>query len=188
MTLSKSLKSGAIWGFIVLELIFFSVAGEYLSLSDKAFMDLDNMLLLLKQSAPIGIIALGMTVVMINGNIDLSVGAIFALCAVVMLDSQTWAIFEGLGDWVIPLCLGAGAADGYDPRPHQRADRVENRGRRLHRHLGVDARLSGSRVHVQRREPDLATELDPRRFRRSDISGSKRRRSFFSSAPCSCGC
>jgi hypothetical protein len=51
-TLSTFLKRGAIWGFIVLELIFFSIAGEYLSLSDKAFMDLDNMLLLFKQSAP----------------------------------------------------------------------------------------------------------------------------------------
>jgi len=106
-TLSTFLKRGAIWGFIVLELIFFSIAGEYLSLSDKAFMDLDNMLLLFKQSAPIGIIAIGMTIIMINGNIDLSVGATFALSAVVLLDSMTWPIFAGLGDWVIPIswCL-----------------------------------------------------------------------------------
>jgi len=92
MTMSnrtKLIKRGAIWGFIVLELVFFSVAGQFMSLSQTQFMDLDNMLLLLKQSAPIGIIALGMTVIMINGNIDLSVGAIFALCAIVMLDSQT---------------------------------------------------------------------------------------------------
>ncbi|MBO9435081.1 ABC transporter permease [Ruegeria sp. R13_0] len=102
-TLSTFLKRGAIWGFIVFELIFFSVAGEYLSLSDKAFMDLDNMLLLFKQSAPIGIIAMGMTIVMINGNIDLSVGATFALCAIVLLDSLTWPVFAGLGDWVIPI-------------------------------------------------------------------------------------
>jgi ribose transport system permease protein len=92
----KFLKNNAIWVFIVLELIFFSVAGEFLSLSDKAFMDGANMLLLFKQSAPIGIIALGMTIVMINGNIDLSVGATYALCAVVMLDSMTWPIFAGL--------------------------------------------------------------------------------------------
>jgi ribose transport system permease protein len=59
--------------------VFFEVAGQWWSLSDSAFMDLDNMLLLLKQSAPIGIIAVGMTVVMINGNIDLSVGATYAL-------------------------------------------------------------------------------------------------------------
>ncbi|MEQ9039549.1 MAG: ABC transporter permease [Silicimonas sp.] len=101
--LSTALKKGAIWGFIVLELIFFSIAGEYLSLSDKAFMDFENMLLLLKQSAPIGIIAMGMTIVMINGNIDLSVGATFAIAAIVLLDSMTWPIFAGLGDWVIPV-------------------------------------------------------------------------------------
>jgi ribose transport system permease protein len=101
----KFLKNNAIWVFIVLELIFFSVAGEFLSLSDKAFMDGANMLLLFKQSAPIGIIALGMTIVMINGNIDLSVGATYALCAVVMLDSMTWPIFAGLGDWVIPVSI-----------------------------------------------------------------------------------
>jgi ribose transport system permease protein len=101
----KLLKDNAIWVFIVLELIFFSVAGEFLSLSDKAFMDGANMLLLFKQSAPIGIIALGMTIVMINGNIDLSVGATFALCAVVMLDSMSWTIFAGLGDLVIPVSI-----------------------------------------------------------------------------------
>ncbi|QFS83236.1 Autoinducer 2 import system permease protein LsrD [Roseivivax sp. THAF40] len=100
---SKALKSGAIWGFIVLELIFFSVAGEFMAITDQAFMDLDNMLLLLKQSAPIGIIAMGMTIVMVNGNIDLSVGATFAIAAIVLLDSMTWPIFAGLGDWVIPV-------------------------------------------------------------------------------------
>jgi ribose transport system permease protein len=79
-------------------------------------MDLDNMLLLLKQSAPIGIIALGMTIIMINGNIDLSVGATYALAAIVMLDSMTWPVFAGLGDWVIPvswiLALMTGVALG----------------------------------------------------------------------------
>ena len=101
--LKSFMGKGAIWGFIILELIFFSIAGEFTSLSDKAFMNWDNMLLLFKQSAPIGIIALGMTVIMINGNIDLSVGSTFALCAVVMLDSMTWDIFASLGDWVIPV-------------------------------------------------------------------------------------
>ncbi|WOI33489.1 ABC transporter permease [Tritonibacter scottomollicae] len=102
-TLSTFLKRGAIWGFILFELVFFTIAGEFLSLSDKAFMDLDNMLLLFKQSAPIGIIAMGMTIIMINGNIDLSVGAIYAISAIVLLGSMTWPMFAGLGDWVIPL-------------------------------------------------------------------------------------
>ncbi|MBW3099016.1 ABC transporter permease [Pseudohoeflea coraliihabitans] len=102
-TKTRLFKQGAIWGFIAFELIFFSVAGSYFSLSKGAFMDADNMLLLFKQSAPIGIIALGMTIVMINGNIDLSVGATYALSAIVLLDSMTWPIFAGLGDWVIPI-------------------------------------------------------------------------------------
>jgi ribose transport system permease protein len=101
--LKTVLKGGAIWGFIILELIFFEVAGRFWSLSDSAFMDLDNMLLLLKQSAPIGIIAVGMTVIMINGNIDLSVGATYALAGIVMLDSMSWPFMEAMGDGAIPL-------------------------------------------------------------------------------------
>jgi ribose transport system permease protein len=115
-TLSTFLKRGAIWGFIVFELIFFSIAGEFLSVSDKAFMDVGNMLLLFKQSAPIGIIAMGMTIVMINGNIDLSVGATYAISAVILLDSMTWPMFAGMGDGVIfvswALALLTGTALG----------------------------------------------------------------------------
>lgn len=111
-TRANLIKQGAIWAFIVVELIFFSIAGEYLSVSDKAFMDFDNMLLLLKQSAPIGIIALGMTIIMINGNIDLSVGATFALSAIVLLDSMTWPFMAGLGDWAIPLAWGLALLTG----------------------------------------------------------------------------
>jgi len=92
------LKRSAIWGFILLELVFFSVIGDVLSSSDKPFLAVDNMLLVLKQSAPIGIIALGMTIIMINGNIDLSVGATFALAAIVLLESLTWPFMQDLGD------------------------------------------------------------------------------------------
>jgi ribose transport system permease protein len=106
------LKHGAIWAFILVELAFFSIAGEFLSVSDKAFMDFDNMLLLLKQSAPIGIIALGMTIIMINGNIDLSVGATYALSAIVLLDSMTWPVMQGMGDWAIPLAWGLALVTG----------------------------------------------------------------------------
>ena len=100
----RMIAKSAIWVFILLELAFFSIVGDYVSSSRTAFLSLDNMLLVLEQSVPLGIIALGMTVVIINGNIDLSVGATFALAAVVMLDSMTWPIFAGLGDlWVIPV-------------------------------------------------------------------------------------
>jgi ribose transport system permease protein len=70
-------------------------------------MDVDNMLLLLKQSAPIGIIAIGMTMVMINGNIDLSVGATYTRCGIVMLDSMTWPMFMEAGRLGDPAGVGA---------------------------------------------------------------------------------
>ena len=106
--LRSFMARGAIWGFIVLELIFFSIAGEFLSLSDKAFMDWDNMLLLFKQSAPIGIIALGMTVIMINGNIDLSVGAVLALASALAIGLQ-----DSIGVWPAVFCgLLSGVALG----------------------------------------------------------------------------
>lgn len=105
-TRKEILKMGGIWAFILVELAFFSIIGDRMSVSSKAFLDFDNMLLLLKQSAPIGIIALGMTIIMINGNIDLSVGATFALAAIVLLDSMTWPFMQALGDWAIPLAWG----------------------------------------------------------------------------------
>ncbi len=118
--LRNAVKYGAIWAFILFELAFFTIAGDYLSTSDKSFLTVDNMLLVLSQSAPIGIIAIGMTVIMINGNIDLSVGATFALSGIVLLDSQTWPQIEALGDfaaaaaWGLALLVGVllGALNG----------------------------------------------------------------------------
>lgn len=110
--LTKYAKEGAIWGFIILELVFFAIAGKYMSMTGTAFLAPDNMILLLKQSVPLGIIALGMTIIMINGNIDLSVGATFALCAIVMLDSMTWPILAPLGDWAIPFAWGLALLTG----------------------------------------------------------------------------
>ena len=102
----RMVKDSAIWGFILLELAFFSLVGDALSSSNTPFLTLDNMVLTLKQSVPIGIIALGMTLVMVNGNIDLSVGATFALAGIVLLDTMTWPIFATMGDAaVIPFAV-----------------------------------------------------------------------------------
>lgn len=101
--MKKIVQNGAIWGFILLQLVFFELAGRSGAGSGNTFIDLDNLLLLLKQSAPIGIIAVGMTIVMINGNIDLSVGAIYALAGIVMLDSLGWPFMADMGDAAIPL-------------------------------------------------------------------------------------
>jgi ribose transport system permease protein len=63
-----------IWIFLVACLVFFSFTSEH-------FFDGRNFANILVQSSTIGLIALGMTFVMINGNIDLSVGSVVALSA-----------------------------------------------------------------------------------------------------------
>jgi ribose transport system permease protein len=54
-----------------------------LSFASDAFLTSTNLLNILDQWAPLGIIALGMTLVLIAGGFDLSAGAIFALSGVI---------------------------------------------------------------------------------------------------------
>ncbi|HET8801551.1 MAG TPA: ABC transporter permease [Marinobacter sp.] len=67
-------KKQPIWIFVLAITIFFSFSSPF-------FFDLNNFSNILIQASTIGVIALGMTYVMINGNIDLSVGATVALAA-----------------------------------------------------------------------------------------------------------
>ncbi|PFG63999.1 ribose transport system permease protein [Thioclava sp. ES.031] len=88
------LAANPIWGFIVLIFVFFSFANPY-------FFALQNFQNILVQTSTIGLIALGMTLVMINGNIDLSVGAVVALAASLCVDIQGWPMFADWGNWAI---------------------------------------------------------------------------------------
>jgi ribose transport system permease protein len=100
----KWLVQNPIWGFIVIIFVFFSLSNEY-------FFDMRNFQNILVQTSTIGLIALGMTLVMINGNIDLSVGAVVALAASLMVDIQSWEAFSGWGNWqMLPALLVALAA------------------------------------------------------------------------------
>lgn len=100
----KLLVSNPIWGFIVIIFTFFSLSNEY-------FFDIQNFQNILVQTSTIGLIALGMTLVMINGNIDLSVGAVVALSASLMVDIQSWQAFAGWGNWqMLPALIAALAA------------------------------------------------------------------------------
>jgi ribose transport system permease protein len=65
---------------------------------------------MLRQVSVYGILACGMTLVIISGGIDLSVGSVLGLCAV-LFARQT--LHEGQDPWVaLALVLGAGAAIG----------------------------------------------------------------------------
>ena len=103
------LKSNPIWGFVVLITIFFSFASPN-------FFATSNFTNILLQSSTIGLIALGMTLVMLNGNIDLSVGATLAIAASIAVDVQGWEMFLEWGSWgilpAVTLALLAGTALG----------------------------------------------------------------------------
>lgn len=75
LSLDVFLQFGVVWAFVIL------LAASFF-LYPRVF-DPTNVKNILSQAAPVGIVAVGMTFVMIGGGFDLSVGAIFALGAVV---------------------------------------------------------------------------------------------------------
>jgi ribose/xylose/arabinose/galactoside ABC-type transport system permease subunit len=56
--------------------------------ADPRFLSTENLFNLLRQMAPTGIIAIGMTVVIIAGGIDLSVGAMVAIAGVIVMAAE----------------------------------------------------------------------------------------------------
>lgn len=99
------LAANPIWGFVVVIFVFFSLAADH-------FFAVQNVQNILVQTSTIGLVALGLTMVMINGNIDLSVGAILALSAAVAVNVQTWEILAGAGDWAVLISVIAALAVG----------------------------------------------------------------------------
>jgi ribose transport system permease protein len=85
-----------IWVFVIVIFVFFSLVSDY-------FLSLGNITNILVQTSTIGLIALGMTYVMINGNIDLSVGATLALAA---------SLAVGLQDYGVPVAILAALCSG----------------------------------------------------------------------------
>lgn len=77
-----------------------------------SFMSVDNILVILRQASIFGVVSIGMTLVIIAGGIDLSVGSVLGLASVV----ATLAAVQDLADnlhWVfiviIALAVGLGA-------------------------------------------------------------------------------
>jgi ribose transport system permease protein len=82
---------------------------------ENAFLNESNLLELLRFASVNGIIAIGLTLVVLTGNFDLSVGAVLALCSV---GAATFLVEEGYGLWqsvALVLLLGtfAGFCNGF---------------------------------------------------------------------------
>jgi ribose/xylose/arabinose/galactoside ABC-type transport system permease subunit len=80
--------------------IAFAVLFVILSVASPSFLTVDNMLNVLRQVSINGIIAVGMTFVIITGGIDLSVGSILALSGVIacsLAHPDTYPVFVAVG-------------------------------------------------------------------------------------------
>jgi len=83
-------QTGIVWAFIVLSGV--------MALSQPAFLTIPNLTNILKQISINGILAVGMTIVLISGGIDLSVGSIVAVSCVT-------AAYFGLAENPYPLIV-----------------------------------------------------------------------------------
>jgi ribose/xylose/arabinose/galactoside ABC-type transport system permease subunit len=96
------LAENHIWIFLILSMTVLSFASPY-------FLSMNNLGNVLTQGSFIGLLAVGMTIVMINGEIDLSVGATLALSCALAIGLQ-----ESIGIWpAIIVALFAGALMGF---------------------------------------------------------------------------
>jgi rhamnose transport system permease protein len=78
---------------------------------NERFLTIDNLLNQGRLMTEIGLIALPMTFVIITGGIDLSVGAIVGLCAIML--GYSWKTFGFPLPLAIVFTLGVGAVAGY---------------------------------------------------------------------------
>jgi len=99
-----------VWGeysIIIITVVIFIVAG----LIAPRFLTAANVLLVLRQTAIIGVIALGMTFVIITGGIDLSAGHAVAMSGTILLLLQA---NENVPLWAAILaCFAAATAMGF---------------------------------------------------------------------------
>ena len=93
-----------VWAFVVLVIAA--------SIVYSGFFDPQNLKNVLAQSAPVGIVAVGMTFVMIGGGFDLSVGAVFALGAVFFANRADAFGLWGAAAIVLLVSLACGVING----------------------------------------------------------------------------
>ena len=94
-------------------LIAFAIFMVGFTLANQRFLGLDNVLGVVRSSAILGVMALGVTFVVISGNLDLSVGSMMSFSTIVVLD-----LHDQIGpELAIPVMFGMtmalGAINGF---------------------------------------------------------------------------
>lgn len=98
-------KQGIVIAMIIIYLLFAAISRQFRSVA--------NVLLIIRQVTTIGIMAAGMTFVIIGGNFDVSVGSLLSLCGVVCI-----SLHESIGPvpaMLITICVGmaSGIVSGF---------------------------------------------------------------------------
>lgn len=89
-------------------LIAFAIFMVGFTLANDRFLGLDNVLGVVRSSAILGVMALGVTFVVISGNLDLSVGSMMSFSTIVVLD-----LHDKIGpEFAIPVMFGMTMALG----------------------------------------------------------------------------
>ena len=91
---------------ILIAFILFMIA---FTIANPKFLSADNVLSVIRSSAIIGVIALGVTFVVISGNLDLSVGSMMSFSTIVVLDlhDKIGPLMAIPAMFAMTLCLGA---------------------------------------------------------------------------------
>ncbi len=84
--------------------------GLGLSLASPSFLKLDNLMTLLQEASQTGIVAVGFTLVLITAGIDMSIGAVIAITAMICANFLTYTHIPAFA--FIPVALGAGCLVG----------------------------------------------------------------------------
>ncbi|NCF39293.1 MAG: ABC transporter permease, partial [Planctomycetia bacterium] len=90
---------------------FIALFGYNAITQSETFLKPENLRNLLNQNADIGVIAVGMTIVIIAGGIDLSVGAVMAFGAAVGMITMN-ALFDGGTNEVLAVVIGLATGIG----------------------------------------------------------------------------
>ncbi len=104
---TKHFSSFGIWFILLLIVVVMGMASD-------VFLSPSNIINILRQTAIVGILAVGMTFVIIGANIDLSVGATIAFSAVIAISLQPVGLSSAVAAILIPLAAGmaVGAVNG----------------------------------------------------------------------------
>ncbi|QOR40397.1 ABC transporter permease [Billgrantia diversa] len=112
--LNKKYKAGLL-SFLSAQgiLVFFLICMFAFSLFSEQFISQSNIMTVVRQASIIGIIAVGVTVVIIGGNLDLSVGSMLSFSTVLVVDLHDKIGPAGAIILMFALTLLIGAVNGF---------------------------------------------------------------------------